>query len=428
MYITLFQLGTLAHFRGDLHEADRLYQECLKAFEQQQNAHRIAAVYMQLGNLNMEQGKLLQAAKCYRESLDIYQEIQSYEGLAKVWLNQGILAKAQGNYTEARTLLAKSRKRFERLGVELGKSSVYRELGDLSTIDNSVIDAGIWYQRSLATVTTRMDFVDVSQRMGDLAFSIEDYCKAKRFYLRCLDLADAIDDNATVAHVLARLSFIEKQMKRYARAREYYDRCVDIPLGQHWNRQEVATTISILGQVAYEFKDYTAAEAFFSQSLKICKDLNFREGVTGSLADLADLRVKQGNIAEAERLYVRLIEMEEQLELVEDMVVDMFNLAMAFEQFGHFDESERWLRWVIELESQLGSPDVSRDRQILKRVRLQKTPGVRGWVIRRSVKVSLKAVQMLSQSLDYMYAILTRMECWADHKVNKRKLKVSGVG
>ena len=98
------------------------------------------------------------------------------------------------------------------------------------------------------------------------------------------------------------------------------------------------------------------------------QELSDKKNEAGVLGQLANLAKREGNLAEAERLYRRAISLDKDLGDVVGMSIRMFNLAMLCLAQGRLNEALPLLEQTVEIAEQVGMPQAESRRRVLERV------------------------------------------------------------
>ena len=98
---TYYQLGMLAHGRGDYDTAEPLYRRSLEITERIGDQPSMSKTYCQLGMLARDRGDYDTAELLYRRSLEIVERIGDQPGIAFNYAVLGGLREALGNLDQA---------------------------------------------------------------------------------------------------------------------------------------------------------------------------------------------------------------------------------------------------------------------------------------------------------------------------------------
>lgn len=146
-----YQLGILAHRRGDYDEAERRYQQALDIDERLGNQAGIATSYHQLGILAHDRGDYPKAERRYQQALDINERLGNQANIATSYHQLGRLAHDRGDYPEAERRYQQSLDIDERLGNQAGIATSRSQIGILRSAQERPVEAIRWHVQALAT-------------------------------------------------------------------------------------------------------------------------------------------------------------------------------------------------------------------------------------------------------------------------------------
>jgi len=317
--------------RGYWAELGKRLKQAIRAAEAEGEEREAAAFSGNLATLLHRTGDLTAARREYRRVLAIFEELGERKSMAALYHQLGMLAQDTGEYGTAQRL-------YEQ-GLEIRE-----ELGDRAGVAKSL------------------------HQLGALAQATGEYGEARRLYEQSLEIKEELGDRAGVARSLHGLGNLAYLTGEYGEARRLYKQSLEIEeeLG---DRAGVATSLHQLGMLAQDRGEYGEARRLYAQSLEIKEELGDRAGVAASLGQLANLAQAEGDQAEAERLYRQVLAICRDLGDIVTEGVIRFNLALLYEDQGRPEEALPLLERVVEIDEQVGLPDLEQDRRVLERVR-----------------------------------------------------------
>ena len=148
---TYYQLGALAHDRGDYDEAERQNQRALDIRERLGNKQNVAICYAQFGCLAFGRGDHDEAERQYQRAFDVFEQLGDQDGLARTYLPLGILAQIRKNFDEAERRYQRALDICERLGSKTNLAIACSQMGILEAERGSKPKMAIaWHVRALA--------------------------------------------------------------------------------------------------------------------------------------------------------------------------------------------------------------------------------------------------------------------------------------
>jgi tetratricopeptide (TPR) repeat protein len=316
--------------RGELEEAQRLYNESLEIKKRLGNQSGIASTLHELGRLAQAQGDLKEARRLYNESLEINKRLDNQSVIASTLHELGRLAQAQGDLKEARRLYNESLEINKRLGNQSDIAITLHELGRLAQAQGDLEEAQWLYNESL----------EINERLGNQSVI------------------------ASTLHELGRLAQTRGDMEE---ARRLYSESLEIDkrLG---NQRGIASTLHELGRLAQAQGDLKEAQRLYNESLEIKKRLGNQSGIAITFHALAVLAMRREELSEARRLYDESLEIAKRLDDKSNIALLFSNMGLLAEREGNRAEAARLFNDSLSMFEKLGSPYAEMVRGHLERV------------------------------------------------------------
>jgi tetratricopeptide (TPR) repeat protein len=260
----IVRLGRVAHRRGDLDEAERLYRRALEISDRLDDHPGIASGYHQLGILAQTRGDLDEAERLYRRALEISERRDDESRLATTYHQLGVLAHARGDLDEAERLYRQALSTDQWLGYQSGVAAGYHQLGLLAHARKDLGEAHRLYNQAL----------EINERLGDLSSTAASY------------------------HQLGVLAYgsgdFDEAQRLCQLALEINERLGDVP--------RIATGYRQLARLAEERGDSGRADHFHSRALELEQRLGALGGSATDVPQLAVLTQARGDLREAQAL------------------------------------------------------------------------------------------------------------------------------
>ncbi|MBV9711551.1 MAG: tetratricopeptide repeat protein [Ktedonobacteraceae bacterium] len=334
----LHKTAMYLHQRGQLQEAEPLYQRVLQIREQALGSEEplVAETLNWLAVLYQQQGKYAEAEPLFQRALQVQEQTLGSEhpGVAHTLHNLAILYYRQGQYQEAGPLFQRALRICEQaFGPE--HYDVARPLNSLAILyqeQGKYAEAELLFQRAL--------------RICEQAFGPEHY---------------------DVARPLHNLAELYREQGKYVEAELLFQRTLRI-----WERAlgaehpDVAYPLHNLAELYREQEKYTEAEPLFRRALRIREQTFGLEhlDVAYPLDGLADLYRSQGQYEQAEPLYQRALRIREQrLGPQHPLLAYSFNgLATLYREQSRDQEAESLYQQALDIREQhqgLQHPDTA---------------------------------------------------------------------
>ncbi len=260
-------LGLIYKTRGDLDEAEKMFNAGLEIDKELDRLEGMAAKYGNLGLIYRKRGDLDEAERMHRKSLDVNEELDRIEGMANQYAALGLVENARGNLDEAEKLHKQGLDIEIQLGRQEGIARQYGNLGLIYQTRGDLEKAEKMYRKSL----------EISEPKGLLELSANQYGNLGLIYQTRGDLDEA------------------ERMHRKALE-------IDEQLGR---KEGMASQYGNLGLIYQTRGDLDEAERMHRKALDINEQLGCKEGVASDYANLGLLAEERGKMNEARELWIK---------------------------------------------------------------------------------------------------------------------------
>ncbi|HEV2471929.1 MAG TPA: tetratricopeptide repeat protein, partial [Chthonomonadales bacterium] len=117
-----------------------------------------------------------------------------------------------------------------------------------------------------------------------------------------------------------------------------------------------ANLLERAGWIAYLLGEYATSIAWQTESLELCRLLDYREGLASALNNLATVRLEQGAMQEAADLFRESLAIWRELGDVEKQAARLSNLGLVSLQQSLYPDAESYLQEAHALFEQLKDP------------------------------------------------------------------------
>jgi tetratricopeptide (TPR) repeat protein len=157
----------------------------------------------------------------------------------------------------------------------------------------------------------------------------------------------------------------------YAEAAEYFKKAAEILPLDHQYKQERA---DYLGKAGYDFHRaarYSAALALYEQSLAIRRDLDHKSGEGTLLPSTGKIYRVRGDNATTLQRYEQSLALSRKLGTKADEAVICWNIGGIYQEQNELSKAEEYISRTVQLDEEIGLPDLAEDREALERIRAQ---------------------------------------------------------
>ncbi|MBN2562141.1 MAG: tetratricopeptide repeat protein [Phycisphaerae bacterium] len=142
-------IGNVLYTRGDLDGAEAMYRKALEIDEKLGRLEYMANQYGNIGNVLQTRGDLAGAEAMYRKALEIDEKLGRLEGMASDYGNLGNVLQTRGDLAGAEAMHNKALEIDEKLGRLEGMASEYGNLGNVLARRGDLDGAEVMYRKSL---------------------------------------------------------------------------------------------------------------------------------------------------------------------------------------------------------------------------------------------------------------------------------------
>jgi len=331
---TIYYPLELWHRKGNVHDltgqwqqAEDIFRRNISRAKEFQKKDLEAQSINALGWVLHRQGQDEEAETLFMASRDIYMASGDLKGLAKTYGFMGGVCYHQGRYPEALELYGKQLELSERSGDPAGTCVSYNNLGNVVGEKGDLNQAHDYYKKALAIAEDIGDTLRQATIIGNIGviyMTLGNYVSAEQWLLRQGGLSEKAGDKYSLAATYANLAGIYLLTGRF-----------EPGLVQIEKKIELSKEMGDMRGLAVAF-DYKALV------LKNRKDL-----------------------AGAEELYLKAIEIGRQCNMKYYLCGFLFNLAQLYYELSKFDEANRYNQQAGEMAAGIGESGTLNDSRIL---------------------------------------------------------------
>ena len=281
-------LGIAYNLLGKYDSATLVLNNALEHSIIVQDSANIGYIYMTLGNIQYDQTNYDQALEHYFTCLDVYKKIDNYHGMSSAMIWIGIIYQYSKSDYPAAIKIYNEAIGYATLGKStLNKGYIY---GNLATIfnDQMVFDSAIFYYQKSNDI--KQQFNDVRglgngfNNIGNVFYDKKELDSALYYYDKGLEIRTSLKDQTGIATSHANIGKIYLDLNLLTKAEDHLVKSIriskEINFKEAW--QQSAHFLSIL----YERKrDYESALTFYKE-YKVVSDSIFNLASDQSISEL----------------------------------------------------------------------------------------------------------------------------------------------
>lgn len=195
-------------------------------------------------------------------------------------------------------------------------------------------------------------------RLRGIAFELEGkYQEASTEYHSGLKISEVKKDQAAKLMMISDLGALSISMKQFKKAKEYFLKSLEITKGQIPlpKPKRLSSIYSNLGICYKNLNQNDSALFYYSESLKIKRQIGDSAGIATLGINMSSLLVQQKKYSEAKELLVYNLAYHSRKQELDDLWHDNLNLSSVFRLTGDIKKSKEHLDIGMELAKKLNS-------------------------------------------------------------------------
>ena len=149
-----------------------------------------------------------------------------------------------------------------------------------------------------------------------------------------------------------RLADLYYSLGDYSQAENYYGQSLKIAQELD-DRSGIASSLGNLGYIARYRGDYDKAEEYYLQSLQIRQELGDRSGIASSLDNLGYIAQYRGDLDKAEEYYLQSLQIRQELGDRSGIVSSLDNLGYIARDRGDYDKAEEYYLQSLQIGQEI---------------------------------------------------------------------------
>lgn len=295
--VSLNNIGTVFHSRGNYDEALRHYLEGLRVSEELGSETNHAALLMtNIGHVYRYQGKHEEAFSYYQRSLAISEKLNLKDVMVSSLNNIGLLKLYQGDSEEALDYYERALRLAQAAGAKEAAGLAFNNIGNLHMTRGNLVGGLSHFMKALAIRTeigNKPQMAGALNNIGLVHLHQENYRQAEEYFQKGLKLAEETGAQSTAARLMGNLGTVQKEEGNYAKALEYFERTLALAekLG---DKEVVAGVLSYIGEVYALQGDHARALEYSQRGLSQSEESGFLKYAAIALNDIARANLMLG--------------------------------------------------------------------------------------------------------------------------------------
>lgn len=319
--------GNIHDLIGQWQQAEKIYRRNMVLAKECGLSELEAMSCNALGWVLHRQGQDDEAEKLFIVSRDIYRSYGDMKGLAKTCGFMGGVCYHQGRYAQA--------------------LEFYNQQLEIS--QNSQDDAG--------TCVAYNNLANVLGEQGDLE-------RAHEYYKKALELADDMGDTLRQATIIGNIGVIHMTRGDYAAAEDWLLRQGGLS-EKAGDKHSLAATYANLAGIYLLTGRFEPGLSQIEKKIELSREMGDMRGLAVGFDYKALVLKSRKDLAGAEDLYLKAIEIGRQCNMRYYLCGFLFNLAQLYHELSRHEESIEMNRQAAEMASEIGESGTLNDSRIL---------------------------------------------------------------
>jgi len=368
---TLHQLGKVEQERGKPDEAEDLYRQSLEIEREVGDRPGEAATRHALAVIVRNQGKWEEAAAEFEVCLQLYRDFGMRLEEAMALHMKGMLALDRGKPDDAEDFYKQSLEIEREVGHRPGEAKTLHELGRVAQDRGKLEEAEGLYKQSLEIkreVGNRPGEAQTLHQLGIVACERGKLEEAEGFYKQSLEIEREVGNRPGIAISLHQLGIVAQLRGKLEEAEDLYRQSLEIEREVE-DRPGEAKTLHQLGVVAQRGGQSEEAEELYRQSLEIDREVGDQRGVAQSLHWLGNVEYLRGKLEEAEDWYNQSLEIKRELKDRPGVATTLAQMALLAEKQGDVGLAVERMERAAAMMEEMGMGEAGKARGDLERLR-----------------------------------------------------------
>jgi tetratricopeptide (TPR) repeat protein len=247
------------------------------------------------------------AIQYYEEAAQKYEIAGENKGRADALYMCANVQRLNGNFNAAQASCAKSLELYQSINDNIGQANVYHSVGEIfKSLD--IRDVSRQMYREASTLYQREGDLQgeahVLRAIGHLEYGDDNFPVAKQLYSAALELYQRTGDKLRQGHIFVALGNCERIVSNLSEARKLYEEGLKL-YQETRSFLGLGNAYAALARLEIETEKIELARNYFNKSIDSYEQGKVWSDCAGTILQLADFELSQGNVAIATDLCIR---------------------------------------------------------------------------------------------------------------------------
>ncbi len=424
MYVNI---AILEYMFGNYDKAIGYFKKAKNIYEALGDTNRIASSYNNLGIVYYELGDYDKSLKFYNKSLEMAKALGNDFLRAKLLNNIALIYKVKGEYDEALKTNFEALELEKKLGNKENIANAYNNIGVIYKLSGDYKSAITYYKKArklYEELGNKEGIADQYNNIGLLYYDKGKLNEAVENFIKSAEMYGKIGRTKSFLNAKTNLARCYILQQEYDKAKSSLMTAIKIGL-RTGQKKELSMAYMELGKLYARLKDYEKAITYYIKSLNIKKSLDFKDGIANTYRVIGELYLDKREPLKALSFLVKAKQIFETLGNKKGLADTYENIAQAY--FDAYDKTGNNKFFARAEENALKSFQISKEEEFLNNQMeiakiLKKINTIKG-----NYPEALKYADIYEQLRDTVYAAdkqKAMMELQAKYEASEKEQKI----
>lgn len=306
-------------------------------------------------------GNFKEAENLYNQALRIFEEINDDKWTVKVKYNIGIISVYLSDYVKANKSFFEVLKTYEEQGNEKGMSDCYTAIANtFGRMGNEKLELE-YHLKSLKIKEKLNDKYGIAACMiniGNIHGKKQEFDTALVYYFKGLKISEEINNKKWILNALGNIGTVYTQQGKTEEGLKYLLECCRMAeeLG---DKQAIASTLNSIGSNYISIKEYQKGKEYSEKALKMGEEIGSKTEMKQSYDNLADAYSKLGDYKQAYIYHVKYSDIKDSI-LNEETTKSLSEMQAKYDNEKQQKEIE-----ILNKDNEIKAANISQQQTII---------------------------------------------------------------
>ncbi|MGZ3900066.1 MAG: tetratricopeptide repeat protein, partial [Bacteroidia bacterium] len=230
-----------------------------------------------------------------------------------------------------------------------------------------------YYYRSKGDIQLALEYylksLNISEAIGDkkgtagslnnvgfIYYNLGDIPKALEYFQKSLKIMEGLKESQGIGTALNNIASVYDGQGDVGKAVEFYEKGLQVHM-QNRDKMGAATTLNNIGLIYLNNREFSKALKYFHKSLSIQKEISDKSGFATSLNNIGLVYNKMGDKERALESYLRSSKIQEEISDKAGIIFSLNNIGGLYAEAGDYAKAEEYCKRSLAISKELGFPE-----------------------------------------------------------------------